>query len=71
MWGTKQENEADKIMHGTRGFGEKAPSAKLTTADVLQIRKRVGEPQQALAEEFGCTFSNVSAIQHRKSWRHV
>lgn len=70
-YGTRLENEADKEVHGTRQRGEKHKSSKLTEADVLQIRARVGERLEDLAAEFGCTFSNISAIQLRKSWRHV
>lgn len=68
---THVANEADKLAHGTRGEGELSPSNKLTTAQVLDIRARRGVPQQRLADEYGCTFSNISAIQRRKSWRHV
>lgn len=70
-WGTHVENEADKDVHGTRLIGEKSPSAKLTEDDVREIRRLVGVPQQDLADRFNCTFSNISAIQLRKSWRHV
>lgn len=70
-WGTKRENEDDKIAAGRTTRGEKSAHAKLTVAHVREIRRRVGEPQQDLADEFGCTFSNISAIQLRKSWRHV
>lgn len=70
-YGTHKENEDAKDVHGTRPKGEQSTSAKLRVTDVLEIRRRVGEPQQELADEFGCTFSNISAIQLRKSWRHV
>lgn len=70
-YGTKLENEADKELHGTRLRGEKHVSAKLTEADVKKIRASVGIPQQDLADHYGCTFSNISAIQLRKSWKHV
>lgn len=70
-WGTRQENEDAKTAAGRRLLGEDAPVAKLTVDNVLAIRRRRGEPQQDLAAEFGCTFSNISAIQLRKSWRHV
>jgi hypothetical protein len=68
---TPKENERDKIRHGRRGLGEKAPSSKLTEAEVRAIRRLRGVPQQELAEKFGCTFSNISAIQLYKSWGHV
>lgn len=70
-WGTHQENVDDQVGHGTRRVGEKHVGAKLTVESVRAIRQRAGEPQQELADEFGCTFSNISAIQLRKSWRHV
>lgn len=70
-WDTPEANCADKRLHGTHREGENAGLVKLTEAAVRQIRARRGEPQADLAAEFGCTFSNVSAIQLRKSWRHV
>ena len=73
-YGTKAENEQQKVDRGRSRRGERAAgaaSAKLTVSDVREIRQRRGEPQEDLALEFGCTFSNISAIQLRKSWRHV
>lgn len=70
-WGTHQENEAAKVAAGRSLKGERSAQAKLLPADIAAIRRRRGEPQQDLADEFGCTFSNISAIQLRKSWRHV
>lgn len=70
-WGTRRENEDDKMRAGRVIRGEKSTSAKLTRADVFEIRAAVGTPQQELADRFGCTFSNISAIQLGKSWRHV
>lgn len=70
-WATHTENEADKVVHGTLRRGEDNAQSKLSAEDVAKIRRRVGERQQDLADEFGCTFSNISAIQLRKSWRHV
>lgn len=70
-WDTPAGNNADKLRHGTLPRGETSATAKLTEQEVLAIRERQGEPQAVLAAEFGCTFSNISAIQRRKSWRHV
>ena len=70
-WGTPVENHQDKVRHGNFGPGEQATSVRLTEADVKAIRARRGERQLDLAAEFGCTFSNISAIQRRKSWAHV
>lgn len=70
-YATHRENEAHKLLHGTRMLGERHATAKLTAAQVREIRARQNEPQAVLAAEFGCTFGNISAIQRRKSWRHV
>lgn len=70
-WGTRKENEEDKMRAGRVLRGEASTSAKLTAQQVVEIRRRRGVPQQDLADEYGCTFSNISAIQLGKSWRHV
>jgi hypothetical protein len=70
-WASHTDNEADKLRFGTRLRGERIAGAKLTADAARAIRQRRGEPQADLAAEFGCTFSNVSAIQRGKSWRHV
>lgn len=70
-WGTRRENEDQKKAAGRVPKGEISPTSKLTERDVREIRKSIGIPQQELADRYGCTFSNISAIQLRKSWRHV
>lgn len=70
-YGTRQENENHKVLQGRSLKGEKSPSAKLNKTQVLEIRARKGEPLEDLAFEYGCTFSNISAIQLRKSWKHL
>jgi hypothetical protein len=70
-YGTRAQNIAEAVERGTTARGERSAQAKLTATEVLEIRRRAGEPQEHLAQEFGCTFSNISAIQLRKSWRHV
>jgi predicted XRE-type DNA-binding protein len=73
VWGTKAENEADKIKHGTRVRGESSPLAKLTDAIVRSIREMYtnGEKQKNIAAKFGITQTTVSDIVVRKSWKHV
>ena len=53
--------------------GEKAPAAKLTTAQVLEIRRRraAGEMGTKLAAEFGVSPSCIHTIHARKAWSHV
>lgn len=64
-WDTRAANHADKILHGTANRGENSPGAKLTAAQVSEIRARYaagGISQQALADEFGVRQPLVSRI---------
>lgn len=40
QWITKEENEADKILHGRTNRGERNGSAKVTDAQAAEIRER-------------------------------
>lgn len=70
--GTHQDNMDDRTARG-RGFipaGEANGSAKLTDADVIAIRKAVGN-QQEIGNEFGVSNQLVSAIKLRRVWKHL
>lgn len=74
VWGTRAENEADKIRHGTRNQGERQGLSKLTEQQVREIRERYtagGVFQRGLAAEFGVTQSCIWAIVTRKTWIHI
>jgi hypothetical protein len=73
-WGTRVENMADRVGHGTHVQGEKVGSAKLTVADVAAIRvifAAGGTTKQGLAESFGVTPKLIRDILARRIWRHV
>ena len=72
-WGTKSQNERDKILHGTFGIGEDGGNAKLKTADVLEIRRRAanGERTVDIAKDFTVHPGHISYIVLRKSWKHI
>lgn len=74
-WGTQADNLHDAARKGRRRFarGEAASSAKLTAADVAHIKRGIaaGRTQQSLANEFGVTQPNISAIKSGKSWAHI
>lgn len=68
-WATNAENQKDRVRDGTYQFGELNPTAKLTEADVLAIRAMKGEKlQREIADMFGISRENVSAIHRNKSW---
>ena len=52
---------------------QRGAATKLDHRQVLEIlvRVRAGEPQKALAHEFGIRQATVSQIVHRKRWRNV
>lgn len=56
------------------GANHGRPSAKITEAQVREIRKRRAETGCHLihlAEDFGIAENTVSNIINRKSWKHV
>jgi predicted XRE-type DNA-binding protein len=69
-WGTKVENEADKVRDGTDSRGEKNGRSKLTEQDVLDVRAS-GMTQQQLADKYGVSQKQISFIINRKLWSHV
>ena len=63
--------ELPKRTHkGTPIKGEKVWKAKLTEADIRQIRSR-SDRGVDLAEEFGVSRKTICDIQKRRSWKHV
>lgn len=66
-WGTRAENEADKINHGTDNRGERHGMAKLTTDQVKAIREAFGS-HRVIADRFGICQSHVSVIRSGKAW---
>ncbi len=72
-WVSPKENQAHRRLHGTHLEGEDAPGAKLTIETVKEIRLRAagGMRLRDICKNMGLPRSNVWAIIHRKSWRHV
>ena len=55
--------------YGTRAAGERHGAARLSFDDVSEIRRLKGVVlQRVLAERFGVTQPNISAIQRGVSW---
>lgn len=81
--GTVLDNARDAIAKGRyrRGdqwphekhdiAGEKNPRAKLTREMVHEIRRRIqsGEPQTAIARDFGVVPQTIQAIRSGRNWR--
>jgi hypothetical protein len=68
-WATPVENAADRQVHGTEAKGERVPQAKLTEADVLQIRALKGKAtQREIGIRFGVDAETVGNIHRRETW---
>jgi hypothetical protein len=65
-----------RLTPGLYGYvrGSSSPAAKLSEADVSQIRLRHAEggvTLQQLADEYGVSQSSIGKAVSRKTWRHV
>lgn len=74
LWlGTHAANMRDRDTKGRALSGERAPSSKLRTLDVLAIRARLrrGATQVSLANEYGVTSATISRIANRDTWKRT
>lgn len=73
-WGTRKENHADKIRHGTTARGVRNPQARLTPTKVLAMREMYATGRHTYAE-LGAAFgvSTMTALRaiKKESWSHV
>lgn len=74
--GTISDNMADKVAKGRQLQGERKAGAKLTSSQVLEIRRRykgsrTRPRQKDLALEFGVSQRTISRIIRRKKWKHL
>jgi hypothetical protein len=71
--GTHQDNRRDMVAKGRHARGGRHHWAKLTEADVLDIRRRAaeGESQKVLCGQYGVADSLVSRIVNRLIWTHI
>jgi hypothetical protein len=53
--------------------GENHSHAKLTVADVIEIRRArsLGVGQKMLAKVYNVRYQSIQAIDHRRTWNHV
>jgi hypothetical protein len=68
--GTNAENVADRVAKGRPAFGERWHSAKLTDAQVREIRAS-SDPIRKVAARYGIAFAQVSRLRRRKTYARV
>ena len=73
--GDHADNARDKVMRGrsARVAGEANPNAKLTEANVANIRRALadGDTVASLARAFGVSRPTISYIRDGKTWRSL
>lgn len=72
-YATRASNREDGHRLGEIPLGSERTNSKLTEADVISMRHRVGngESHRMLAKEFGVSPLTVGRIVRREKWRHV
>lgn len=70
--GTHQDNIADRDVKGRQSDkrGEKGPSCRLTSEQVLAIRTD-NRRQYEIAKDYGIKQQHVSQIKTGKRWSHI
>lgn len=71
-WGTRQENAADMVRHGTVR-GSRAPRAILNEEDVIAIvsQAAAGRTSESIAKEYGVCKNTIAAIRTGRNWSHT
>lgn len=72
-WRTPLENTLEKNDHGTMLRGAKAPGAKLSEANILEIRGRLnrGDKVTHIAKDFSVWPACISRIKNGQRWSHL
>lgn len=74
-WGTKLDNAAGRLRHGTQVRGVNVSLAKLTDEQVAEIKQALPIWKKGMgkhfAEKFGVGNSAISSIKHGLTWNHV
>ncbi len=69
LWGTRLENKADELLHGTRNRGSRNGQTKLTDVDVQEIRAADGTmPRHLLGAQYGVAAATVNEIVWGHTW---
>ena len=72
-YGTRKENMADALSHGTTARGERMPHSKLTDSKVIELRKLrlEGITVPKLSSMFGISLRTVYRALTRECWSHI
>lgn len=65
-WATRQENHADKVIHGTQLRGDDLWFTKVSDAKVREIRADLSKTSAAWARQLGVSQTLIGAIRQGK-----
>lgn len=69
--GTLQDNEADKDLKGRRPRGDSHVKSKLTSRQVMEIRKIKNKRRSEIAKEYGVKKCVIDDLLSGRTWRHL
>lgn len=71
--GTQQDNMDDMTLKGRQAKGESNGEAKLTAAQITQIRHyhKCGNSQRTIARLFGVNQRTIGGVIRHETWGHV
>ena len=69
-WGTRFENESDKLRHGTRNRGSAVNTSKLSASQAIEVFS-MRLPAAVIGALYGISDVAVRKIKLGHSWRHV
>lgn len=70
IYGTKVQNQGDRVQHGTHDRGERSVNAKLKVSDVIKIRNPDWRLNiQETADLLGVSHTAVWAVKNRRTWK--
>lgn len=73
-WSTPEENQQDRVLHGTTTRGERNGRAILTADNVVSIRREFSTgtiTKEALAVKYGVSATNIRHVINRNSWFEI
>lgn len=73
LWGTRSQNSADALAHGTLSRGMHRPLAKLRDTDIPRIRAagKAGNSTKVLARKYSVSPEAIRKVLVGKAWSHV
>lgn len=69
-WGTRSENQMDRVVHSTSNRGSRHGMSKLTEDEVRSIRERyaMGHQREEIARAYDVDPGTIAGIVKRKTW---